>query len=116
VFSLQSGIKLALGYEAKPEDDGVPLGTGKVDFDGYLLFGKSLYPFPLYITSGIGYRRRTGPLNDQILYTVEAGWIAGRLVVKVNYDGLRRVWSRPRTLWDSRLSRRYLAAEEPCPT
>ena len=34
MFSLQSGIKLALGYEAKPEDDGVPLGTGKVDFDG----------------------------------------------------------------------------------
>ena len=67
VVSLQGGVKLPLGYQEQPDNDGAPLGTGDVDFEGHLLVGKSLFPIPAYLTGSIGYRCRTGELHDQVL-------------------------------------------------
>jgi len=87
-LSPQGGFKLPLGYEAQPEDDGAPLGSGRIDMELNLLLGKSFYPLPAYFTGGIGYNIRTGPLNDQILFTTEFGYTFGRFLVKTTVDGL----------------------------
>ncbi len=57
VLSYQTGIKLPLGYEEGPADDGPPLGTSKIDFEGHLLIGKSLFSLPAYLTASVGFRR-----------------------------------------------------------
>jgi len=95
VVSLQGGVKVPLFYEDSPADDGAPLGTGDYDFEGQLLLGKSLYPLPIYLTGGIGYRRRTGALHDQIFYSAEAGYSLGKLLLKVTFDGLQSTVAPP---------------------
>ncbi|MFQ5650910.1 MAG: hypothetical protein ACE5IY_13290 [bacterium] len=94
-LSLQGGLKLPLGYEEKPSDDGAPLGTGVVDFEGHLLVGKSLYPLPAYLTGSVGYRHRTNELHDQLLATAEAGYTAGRFLIKVTVDALMSTIAPP---------------------
>ena len=94
-FSVQGGIKLPLGYESKPDDDGAPLGTGKIDFEANLLIGRSLYPLPVYLTGGIGYRRRSGPLHDQVLLTAETGWQSGRFLLKTTFDAIKSTVAPP---------------------
>lgn len=86
--AFQGGIKIPLGYDKNPRNEGAPLGTGEVDFEGNLLFGKSLYPLPFYLTGGIGYRQRSGALHDQVLYTAEAGFQQSIFLFKVTLDGL----------------------------
>ncbi len=87
-LAIQGGFKIPLGYDKNPVNEGAPLGTGELDFEGNLLFGKSLYPLPLYLTGGIGYRQRSGALHDQILYTAEAGFQQSIFLFKVTLDGL----------------------------
>ncbi|MFQ5675107.1 MAG: hypothetical protein ACE5G1_04360 [bacterium] len=94
-LSLQGGFKLPLGYDSNPADDGAPLGTGKVDYELNLLVGKSLYPAPAYLTGGVGYRRRTGALSDQILISAEVGVTAGKFLLKTTFDGLRSTKAPP---------------------
>lgn len=94
-LSFQGGMKIPLGYEDKPADDGSPLGTGDVDLEGHLLFGQSLFPHPAYLTGSIGYRWRTGPLHDQILVTAEGGYSIGRVLIKVSFDGLKSTIAPP---------------------
>ena len=89
VLSLQGGVKLPLGYDKRPSNDGAPLGTGDLDYEGHLLFGFSFHPIPIYFTSGIGYRVRTGRLHDEILYSVEIGYNKNRLLFKINLDGIQ---------------------------
>lgn len=88
VISAQAGVKIPTGYRQRPKNDGPPLGTAKFDGDFSLLFGASLYPVPIYFTAGLGYRQRGGPFNDQMLYSAEAGVTAGRVLLKVTFDGL----------------------------
>lgn len=88
VFSVQSGIKLPLGYEMVPASGGPSLGTSKVDAEAHLLVGKSLHPLPLYLTAGLGYRRRGGTLNDEIVYTSEVGFTSGPALFKFNIHGI----------------------------
>ena len=88
VFSAQVGIKLPLGYERIPVSGGPALGTSKVDAEAHLLIGKSLYPLPFYLTAGLGYRRRGGMLNDEIIYTSELGFTSGSALFKFNIDGI----------------------------
>ncbi len=94
-LSVQGGIKAPLGYDKAPADDGPPLGTGKIDLEGHLLIGKSLYPLPAYITASVGYRRRTGPLADQVLFTGEVGYAVGNFLFKIGYDGLKSTVAPP---------------------
>ncbi len=94
-LSFQGGVKLPLGYEEKPADDGAPLGTGDIDLEGHLLLGKSLHPLPAYLTGSIGYRHRTDELHDQILLNAEAGYTAGKFLFKVTFDGLMSTITPP---------------------
>ncbi len=55
-LSFQGGIKIPLFYEPQPANEGAPLGSAEIDFEGFLLMEKSLYPIPAYITGGFGYR------------------------------------------------------------
>ncbi len=95
VVSLQGGFKFPLGYEKKPDNDGAPLGTGDVDVEGHLLFGASLYPLPIYLTTGIGYRHRGGPLHDEIVYSAEVGYNLDKFLFKVNIDGIQNTTTPP---------------------
>ena len=70
-------------------DSKVPLGTGEKDIDMRLLVGKSLYPFPGYLTSAVGYRKRGGAFSDEFFYGFEAGVTYKRLLVKGVVEGMR---------------------------
>jgi len=89
VLSLQGGFKVPLGYDSKPANDGPPLGTGEVDEEINLLLGRSLHPLPMYLTGGIGYRWRNGPLHDQVSFSIEAGYSAGKFLFKAVLDGIK---------------------------
>ncbi len=95
VLSLQAGIKVPLGYDAKPANDGPPLGTGHVDLDLQWLVGASLHPLPGYVTGALGYRYRSGPLHDEWFFSLEAGLSARRFLFKVNLDGLKNTVPPP---------------------
>ncbi len=94
-ISFQGGINIPLGYKARPSNDGPPLGTGNIDVEGHLLIGKSLYPLPAYLTAGLGYRRRTSALHDQILFNVEGGYSIGSVLIKVTLEGLKSTIAPP---------------------
>ncbi len=87
-LSVQGGVKIPPGYEKNPANEGAPLGSGEWDAEAHLLVGKSLYPLPLYLTGGLGYRQRGGPLSDQFLYNAEAGLTWRNVLLKVTLDGL----------------------------
>ncbi|MFQ5606218.1 MAG: hypothetical protein ACE5HS_23345 [bacterium] len=95
VLSVQSGVKIPLGFETAPANDGPPLDTGDTDFEANLQMGKSLYPLPAYVTASVGYKYRTGALHDQVLFTAEAGYTLGRFLLKINYDGLKSTIAPP---------------------
>jgi hypothetical protein len=86
--SVQGAVKLPLGYDNRPENGGPPLGSGRVDLEGLLLVGLSLYPFPGYMTGGAGYRVKTGNLDDEVIFSVEAGASWRRFMGRVGLDGL----------------------------
>ena len=93
IGSLNSG---GLGLGPSPVDGAlagadskVPLGTGENDIDMRLLVGKSLYPFPGYLTSAVGYRKRGGAFSDEFFYGFEAGVTYKRLLVKGVVEGMR---------------------------
>ncbi|MFQ5584369.1 MAG: hypothetical protein ACE5GL_08040 [Calditrichia bacterium] len=95
VLSFQSGIVIPLGYDTTPENDGPRLGNGETAFQALLLFGKSLYPLPLYITAGAGYRSRGDDLHDEILYNFEVGYSKNRLLVKLYLEGVKNTVAPP---------------------
>ncbi|MDH3215632.1 MAG: transporter [Candidatus Krumholzibacteria bacterium] len=88
--SLQSGVKLPLGYEREPDNTGPAIGTGQVDGTFSLLFGHSLHPLPAYVGAGIGYSVRGGSqLDDEVLFNLEGGYNAGPVFLKLRFDGVR---------------------------
>ncbi|GAB4372951.1 MAG: hypothetical protein Kow0042_16550 [Calditrichia bacterium] len=95
VLSAQIGVKLPLGYKKTPDNEGPALGTGEMDGEGQLLIGKSLYPLPIYMTSGIGYRSRRGALNDEYVFMAEVGYSRGPVVLKVAIDGVKNTHTPP---------------------
>ncbi len=95
VFSVQVGIKLPLGYERTPASGGPSVGTSAADAEAHLLMGKSLYPLPFYLTAGLGYRRRGGRLNDEMLYTSELGFTSGPALFKFDIYGIENTSAPP---------------------
>jgi hypothetical protein len=71
VVSVLSGVKLP-AYRAS-NNENPSLGAAQVDGDLGLLVGRSLYPFPVYITGDVGYRLRAGQFANQVIYNFEAG-------------------------------------------
>jgi hypothetical protein len=87
--SVQGGLKLPLGYDPSPPEEGAPLGSGKIDVEGHLLAGASLYPVPAYITGQFGYRWRGGTgIADEYLFQVEIGLTPGSWLIKTTLDGV----------------------------
>ncbi len=93
--SVQGGVKVPLGYEEQPADDGSPLGTGDIDLEADLLLGKSLYPLPAYITARLGYRLRSDELHDQVVMQAETGYTVGRLFLKFVFEGVKSTITPP---------------------
>ncbi len=95
VISIQEGVILPLGYDLTPNNDGPRLGNGEIQFESNLMIGKSLYPFPLYISGGIGYRVRGGDLHDEILYSAEVGITLESVILKIYLDGVKSTTTPP---------------------
>ena len=95
-LSFQGGLKIPLGYEQQPENEAAPLGTGNADLEGHFQFGKGFSTFPGYLTGSLGYRYRGGPLNDQIVYLLEAGInLPSRGLFKLTLDGIQSTVTPP---------------------
>ena len=94
--AVQAGVKVPLGYDQRPENNGPGLGTSERDGEINLILGKSLYPWPAYVAAGVGYRRRDGgTFHDEILFNVEGGYTAGPLFLKLRFDGLKNTEDPP---------------------
>jgi hypothetical protein len=91
--AVQTGLKLPLGYDPTPANDGAPLGTGRIDADLGIHAGLGLHP--MYVDSGAGYRIRRGSRHDQVLINGEAGVLFGRLFSKVRLEGLMSTVTPP---------------------
>ena len=95
IISMQTGLKVPLGYDDQPDNDGPRLGSGDFDGEIQLLAGKSLHPLDAYVSGGVGYRRRGGRLNDEVLYSIEGGYTRGPLLFKAGLDGLMNTKAPP---------------------
>ncbi len=94
-MSFQPGIKIPLGYEQNPDNNGPALGSGESDGEVHLIAGWSLYPLPSYLTAAAGYRVRGGDLHDEFLFAAEGGVTLGRLFVKLRFEGIKNETSPP---------------------
>ncbi len=88
-LSIQGGVKLPLGYDTSPPDEGAPLGSGKVDVEGLVLAGMGIWPIRAYITGQAGYRLRGGnDISDEYLFQLEGGFTPGNWLIKATLDGV----------------------------
>ncbi len=94
-MSVQPGLKIPLGYEQNPDNNGPALGSGEIDGEVHLIAGWSLYPLPSYLTAAAGYRVRGGDLHDEFLFAAEGGVTLGRLFVKLRFEGIKNETSPP---------------------
>ena len=94
-LSVQTGIKIPMGYSDLPDNNGPRLGTGDLDFEGLILFGFSLNPLPVYFTGGFGYRHRLGELNDELLLHSEVGFTTGKFLFKTYAEWIKNTTRPP---------------------
>jgi hypothetical protein len=88
-LSIQAGVKLPLGYDTTPPNEGAPLGSGEVDAEGHVMAGAGLWPIRAYLTGQIGYRFRGGTgIADEYLFQVEGGFTPGKWLAKVTLEGV----------------------------
>lgn len=75
IVSVQSGIKIAPGYETNEDElnSAPPLGDGQTDFDFRLLLGRSILDHHAYLNLDFGYRARSGEPVDEIPFAIELG-------------------------------------------
>ena len=75
VVSLQTGVKIAPGYETDEArlNSKPPLGDGQTDFDFRVLLGRSIFGYRGYVNFDLGYRARSGKPVDEITYSSEFG-------------------------------------------
>jgi hypothetical protein len=112
-LSIQGGIMIPLGYEKQPQNNGPRLGSADVNFEGHILFGTSFYPIPMYFSGSVGYRYRTGDLNDEIIFTGEVGYTLGRFFLKTYVEVLRSVVTPPDVYGQRINSEDFLGGEVP---
>lgn len=87
VLSIQTQLKVPLGYDASPENSTPPLGNGEVDGDASLQVGKSFGL--LYVTGTGGYRVRGGVFHDEWLFEAEAGSELQNWFLQAKLEGVR---------------------------
>ena len=71
VISPQVGVKIPTGYN---KSDSPPLGSGEVDFLMSTQAGYSLYPLPVYVGTGFGFKKRGGFQSDELFGHFEVGY------------------------------------------
>ena len=81
------GVKISLWYDGDP-DTLVPLSSRNVDADVRVLLGRSMYPFPGYVTGEVGYRIRDGLFSNETIYALEAGSMVNRFLIKGYFSGI----------------------------
>ncbi len=86
-LAVETKVKIPMGYATEPDNQGSPLGSGKVDASIAMQAGASLYPIPAYLTGDIGYRLRAGSLADEWFFAAEVGGHRGRVFGKVSVAG-----------------------------
>ena len=86
VFSIQGLVKVPDLHDEDPGD--LPLGNGQTDYEVRFLYGRSLYPKPVYFGLEAGYRYRSQEPSDEIKYLVEIGYnINEKSYVRAKLDG-----------------------------
>ena len=88
VVSIAAGGKVPFWYD-ESQGTRVPLSSRKLDGDVRLLIGRSLYPFPGYVTGEVGYRVRGGDFSNEMFYFLEAGFTLNRFLIKGFAGGIR---------------------------
>ncbi|MFQ5824214.1 MAG: hypothetical protein ACE5JB_09185 [bacterium] len=75
IVSVQSGVKIAPGYQANEEqlNSAPPLGDGQTDFDFHFLLGRPILNYHGYINLDFGYRARSSEPVDEIPFAFEFG-------------------------------------------
>jgi hypothetical protein len=87
VLSAQALARIPTGYD---EDELIPLGSGDPEYEGRLLYGRSLWPLiPGYCGVEAGYRWRTGSPEDEFRYLAEIGSDLGKgFYFRTKLDGI----------------------------
>lgn len=87
LLSVQALLEIPSAYD---KNDRLPLGNGQFDYEGRLLYGRSLYPYiPGYFNLELGYRFRDGDPSDEFRYLVEFGVDVTRsLYARMKLDGI----------------------------
>jgi len=94
-LSLQAGTRIPLGYSKEPQNNGPRLGSAEMSYEGHILLGSSFYPLPMYFSGSVGYRHRSGELNDEVIFTAEIGYTLGPIFIKTYVEALRNVTTPP---------------------
>ncbi len=87
VLSFEGYANVPLAYDPTPENNGSPLGTGRLYLDGILVAGLNLFPYG-YLGLELGYRIHTSELDNMVAFAAEYGVNYWRLFGKVRIDGL----------------------------
>lgn len=87
IFSVQGLVKIPGFYH---KDEALPLGNKQFDFEGRLLYGRSLWPhFPGYYNLEVAYRYRAEDPADEFRYLVELGVDCTKKIYgRVKLDGI----------------------------
>jgi len=86
VFSVQGLVKVPDLVDEDPGD--LPMGNDQVDYEVRFLYGKSLYPKPIYFGIEGGYRFRSKEPSDEIRYMLEIGYnINDKTYLRAKLDG-----------------------------
>lgn len=94
-LSIRAGARIPLGYSEVPQNNGPRLGTAEMSYEGHIHLGSSFYPLPMYFAGSVGYRHRSGELNDEIIITAEIGYTLGPIFLKTYVEVLRNVITPP---------------------
>ena len=94
-LSIQAGARIPLGYSEVPQNNGPRLGTAEMSYEGHVHIGSSFYPLPMYFSGSVGYRHRSGELNDEVILTGEIGWTLGPIFIKTYVEAIRNVVTPP---------------------
>ncbi|MDJ0841994.1 MAG: hypothetical protein QNK37_36155 [Acidobacteriota bacterium] len=84
VWSVSLLAKLPYFYD--DDDNFFELGNGQEDFEGRILYGRSL-PHGFYAGLEAGYRVRLEDPSDAYRYLAELGWSGGKVYARAKYDG-----------------------------
>jgi len=89
ILSAQGLVKIPSAYD---KNVAMPLGNGQTDVEFRLLFGKSLYPLPMYFGLELGYRYRADAPSDEYKYLIELGGdLTKSVYLRTKLDGTKSV-------------------------